>query len=54
MHDLLDFDTVAPDSWISNENEYRDKLLKLNNLHQVPTYSNDLLPKTPVFLQYDI
>ncbi|XP_053606631.1 mini-chromosome maintenance complex-binding protein [Plodia interpunctella] len=37
MHDHnFDFEAVTPDMWIANENEWREKLLKLPNWYQIP------------------
>lgn len=36
MHDLMtDFETVTPDSWMVNEEGWKEKLLKLPNWSQV-------------------
>ncbi|XP_026733237.1 mini-chromosome maintenance complex-binding protein-like [Trichoplusia ni] len=42
MHDLMvDFETVTPDLWMANEETWKEKLLKLPNLFQIPLINSN-------------
>ncbi|CAD0200632.1 unnamed protein product [Chrysodeixis includens] len=42
MHDLMiDFETVTPDLWMANEEAWKEKLLKLPNLFQIPLINSN-------------
>ncbi|XP_068618348.1 mini-chromosome maintenance complex-binding protein [Battus philenor] len=42
MHNFsYDFESVSPDLWIAKEDDWRDKLLKLNNQNQIPLLNSN-------------
>lgn len=51
MHELPDIQTITPDLWLSDENGFKDKLLRFSNWAQVCILiiKRKLIPK-PIFL----